>query len=493
MKDSNKETTIKIVRSLITSSHPVDGIFLRNLMADFENMIGTKLPCYEYKTPIDFLRSSNAFEVRSAGSDFLVYAKTADESRHISKLVSEQNGSRARKFLPQRSFQSSPSVQNRLLTVNRTFNNIHITVCNGRIGEKSNSKQQPAHQLNGASTIEFSFDQLKKAIESTRTTDSKQFKPEAVQPTKMIDSGQSKSQENPKNKQICKTEPTFPLVENAIGNVGGRRDVRDISKLRPLHQLNGAPTIEFSIDQLKKSAAPIQTKSEQQQFKPQENIVEKPKRMTGPMIVENAIGNIAGRRNVRNISKPRPLHQFTGAPKTDSSSEQKNQLPKESECHEPPKPESKLMRTLKHQMVKQEVDKDAVDAIVKIPLKEAASLSGENYREKNIREVGANALTVKSSELEFSKLDESSKSNFQDVLPVSKAVKRESDTCNVLKPLYTSDNIPKIGTFEPPSVSSCFEVEILKSEGPSSFVVSSQTDMPHKQTDQPRHTNRHNG
>lgn len=147
--NDEKKKVLRILRSLIISSNPRNGLGLRNLLVDFEQYEGKQLPLFEYNTAAEFLQASGEFDITNYdGGVSIVHARTSPKSKHISKFVTEQTNSRI--------YRNQKSMQQRLIQKN------HQLV----YSNNQPSKPRVLHQ--GTSTV-FSFEQLKTQKEATLT------------------------------------------------------------------------------------------------------------------------------------------------------------------------------------------------------------------------------------------------------------------------------------------------------------------------------------
>lgn len=236
-----KQKTTNILRALITSSNPVDGILLVTLLNDYEKWVGQPLPRFEYESPVDFLYASGEFEIKNVGKDFLIRAKTLAKSQHMSKLVAGQNRPGIRGRPQPNRVQMFRSVQNVLLECVRS--NQHV-----RARESCMSKPQPAHV--GATTVNFSFDQLKgeqqrsaDAILITSDNRSSAIRNDGTNSQKSITSMQD-SKIPVKSKQVHN--------DNHLRTSAPEIEVKSSkSKSQPAHV--GAPTLVFTFEQLRQN------------------------------------------------------------------------------------------------------------------------------------------------------------------------------------------------------------------------------------------------
>lgn len=228
-----KKKIIKILRSLIISN-PQEGVFIKTLLNDFTTFEGVVLPLFGYKTAVEFLRASGEFVIENVRGEFMVYAKTTAESKHIARLVSEQNKPRKFPFSQiQRSVRSQPP-NSRSFSFHNTKSFVDLNNTHHRIGQH-NSIQQLRHQRNNTPTIEYSFEQLQsqlKGLEDER-------KRKTVQ-TIEVSFEQLQSQQKGSNDERRKAPASEFSFQQLQSPQKGLDDER-----------KSAPTIEYSFEQLR--------------------------------------------------------------------------------------------------------------------------------------------------------------------------------------------------------------------------------------------------
>lgn len=70
----DRSVVVKILRSIIISS-PQNGKSIRDLVRDYHEQEGTKIPIYEHRTVEDFLRSTGEFIIENYRGELKVYEK----------------------------------------------------------------------------------------------------------------------------------------------------------------------------------------------------------------------------------------------------------------------------------------------------------------------------------------------------------------------------------------------------------------------------------
>lgn len=85
-------TVITVVRAILTSA-PKDGLNIRQVMSDYQNVEGHPLPFrkFGYTTLEEFLQASNGFILKQMSEGIRVTARESRESAHINRLVKQQN------------------------------------------------------------------------------------------------------------------------------------------------------------------------------------------------------------------------------------------------------------------------------------------------------------------------------------------------------------------------------------------------------------------
>lgn len=104
----NATDVVKTLRSLLNSTQ--NGLVERQLWRDFREMEGYAVPFKEFgfRTFVDFLKSTNEFELINTQDGYHIRAKLTQESIHIAELVSAQNRVKKKKsarptpFVPRR-------------------------------------------------------------------------------------------------------------------------------------------------------------------------------------------------------------------------------------------------------------------------------------------------------------------------------------------------------------------------------------------------------
>lgn len=84
MNEEKKKVTT-ILRSLIISS-PQKGKSLRELVRDYYEFEGVKIPIFEYRSVEDFLRGTGQFVIENFRGELIIYEKPS-EQRFLKKII----------------------------------------------------------------------------------------------------------------------------------------------------------------------------------------------------------------------------------------------------------------------------------------------------------------------------------------------------------------------------------------------------------------------